>query len=244
MDSRKYLVVEAYAEVASYRIPEYHNFHKTLPLPPPTALIGMAGAALGLEAWLAQRWFDDNGLEIGVYGTYEGLYTDLWKIASTKKETESSIVKREYLFRNNYVFVFGGSESLTGQLAEAFANNHYALTAGNSDSLMKIMASAVYGDADIRQVNAVEHCVLMGDFRSSLSISLERLQPNKAYQYKTMLSPVTYNLPYAFDYAEDGTRTIRQRKQVTFVGTRAELSDGIVLKAIAHKDVLIPIEAY
>lgn len=244
MNPRNYLVVEAFAECASYRIPEYHNFHKTLPLPPPTAIVGMAGAALGLSPSDAQTFFDENSLEMGIYGTKQGIFSDLWKIESTKRDTDSSVLKREYLFSNRYMFAFGADEGLIQKLDDAFARNHYALTAGNSDSLMKIFSRTIYPQSAITDVGAVEHCVLHGDLRTSLKIGLDDLIPNTMYRYHTIISPVSYNLPFAFDYPEDEPRIIRLRQELTFVGTRAELSNGIRLPALIHKGKPIPIFPY
>ena len=39
--------ITAKAITASFRVPETHTFHQTLPLPPKTTIIGMIGAALG-----------------------------------------------------------------------------------------------------------------------------------------------------------------------------------------------------
>jgi len=48
------LLVTVRAPVASFRRPLDHNYQRTLPMPPPTTLLGIAGAALGLsdrELW-------------------------------------------------------------------------------------------------------------------------------------------------------------------------------------------------
>ena len=48
------IAVRVRAPVASFRRPLDHNYQRTLPMPPPTTLIGIAGAALGLsdrELW-------------------------------------------------------------------------------------------------------------------------------------------------------------------------------------------------
>jgi CRISPR-associated protein Cas5t len=244
MAKEQYLVIEAYAEVASYRIPEYHNYHKTLPLPPPTTIIGIVGAALGLSPKMSQLWFDENNLEIGLNGTYQGIYSDLWKISSTKKTTESTIVKREYLYRNKYQFVFGCTTQIAKQIFEAFRYNKYALTAGNNDSLM-VVKNTSYVSADmIKHVKSVENTFLIGDYRSKLSFNLEMLEVNKVYKYSTQISPVTHNVPYSFDYEEDETRTVRCRKELTFIGTRAELKEGITIPALLYKEIAIPIFSY
>jgi len=239
-----YLVIDAYAEVASYRVPEYHNFHKTLPLPPPTAIIGLVGAALGLSPQMSQKWFDENDIDIGIHGTYQGIYSDLWKISSSKKETDSSIVKREYLFKNHYQLVIGGTMEIVNRVSKAFKYNKYALTAGNSDSLLKINFIALATSDMVKNVCSIANTMLIGNFRPVLSYGIDKIEINKVYRYSKLISPITYNLPFAFDYETDETRRIRFRKEVTFVGTRSELKDGITIPALIYNDVAIPIFSY
>ena len=45
------LALNVSAPVASFRRPLDLNYQRTLPLPPPTTLIGLAGAALGMSPW-------------------------------------------------------------------------------------------------------------------------------------------------------------------------------------------------
>jgi len=45
----EYFVLEIITNTATFRNPDFQNFHKTLNLPPPPTLIGFAGAALGLS---------------------------------------------------------------------------------------------------------------------------------------------------------------------------------------------------
>lgn len=244
MVEHSYLVVEALSETASFRIPEYHNYHKTLPLPPPTAVIGMMGAALGLPPEKAQSCFDFIKPELGIYGTYDGIYNDLWKIASTKKVTESSIIQREYLYNNDYILVVGADSKTIQKLYEAVSYNKYPITAGNSDSLVKIKNCCVFSNDNIVNTIEVEHCVLFGDYRQSLHFGLDDMVPNKLYVYKTKFAPITYNLPFAFDYDSEGCRTIRMRKEFTFVYTRQELNGVEPLKAFQYEDKRIPLFTY
>ncbi|HAG08056.1 MAG TPA: CRISPR-associated protein Cas5, partial [Desulfotomaculum sp.] len=66
-----YFALEAYAPTASFRLPETHTFQQTLPLPPVTALMGLAGAALGLsfEQTMGLR---ESGFLCGVWGRHSG----------------------------------------------------------------------------------------------------------------------------------------------------------------------------
>jgi len=244
VSEHNYIVIEAISEVASYRIPEYHNYHKTLPLPPPTTIIGMVGAALGYSAAQAQSLFDETNPEIGIYGCFDGIFKDLWKYSSTKKGTESSILQREYLYNNVYCFVIGADYEITFMIKEALNNCKYPITAGNSDSLMKLVNCQILDDSNIIKTNEVEHCMIIGDYRKNLSISLDNLEPNKVYVFKAVFAPVTYNLPMAFNYDNYGIRQIRSRKDITFVHTRCELNDTELLKALNYREKKIPLFNY
>lgn len=91
------LVIEAVSITASFRIPEYHNFHKSLPLPPVTTLVGLVGAVLGLSYNNAQLYFSDRSIRIGIQGVSEGHYHDLWKALSSKPIIEIRLSKKNII---------------------------------------------------------------------------------------------------------------------------------------------------
>jgi len=81
---------------ASFRVPETHTFHQTLPLPPKTTVIGMIGAALGLDLENAYRYVDENEISTGVYGKHKGIMRDLWnyrKLTGKERRYTSEDVK-------------------------------------------------------------------------------------------------------------------------------------------------------
>jgi CRISPR-associated Cas5-like protein len=43
------VAIQVRASVASFRRPPGHNYQRTLPMPPPTTLLGITGAALGFS---------------------------------------------------------------------------------------------------------------------------------------------------------------------------------------------------
>src|SRR5438132_5243555 len=91
------VIVEAVATVASWRPPEALTYHRTLPLPPYTAQVGLLGAALGLGLPEAYRFLADHSLRVGVGGWHEGKGRDLWKHQKLKdKGHESDVLLREF----------------------------------------------------------------------------------------------------------------------------------------------------
>jgi len=111
-----FLIVELFTETATFRNPEFQNFHKTLSLPPPTTLIGLAGAAMGYSPKASQEFFDENEFYFGVFGISSGKAKDTWKYTNKVKGTElynyhpdyfGSIIAKEILFSNKFVICFG-----------------------------------------------------------------------------------------------------------------------------------------
>ncbi|MCD4779103.1 MAG: CRISPR-associated protein Cas5 [Candidatus Omnitrophica bacterium] len=218
MENKKYLIVKAVSETASFRIPEYHNFHKTLPLPPFTTLIGLAGAALGKEYRDAQEFFKVNEFSLGVSGRMFGRATDLWKAKSTKKKnTEGTVIRREFNYGNQYSLVFAGNKSTIELLANAFNYPEYPLSMGLSDSLLKVINVQVLDDKCLCDSNHLQHCILLGNFMDHISFDLDL---DKKYVFTPITSPVSYNLPNAFIFFDDGSRKIKGRQEYTFIGNQ------------------------
>ena len=101
------LYVKGVGVTASFRVPETHTFHQTLPLPSRTMMIGLMGAALGLSIADAHSFVRENGISVSVYGKSRGMMKDLWNYrkVTTKSFSESemksrphySVLTREYL---------------------------------------------------------------------------------------------------------------------------------------------------
>ncbi len=90
------VIIEAAAPVGSWRLPEALTYHRTLPLPPYTSLVGMLGAALGLGLPDAYRFIAERGLRLGVGGWHEGRMRDLWKFQKLgDKEVKTDVLLRE-----------------------------------------------------------------------------------------------------------------------------------------------------
>ena len=235
----KYLIVEAVSNTASFRIPEFHNYHKTLPLPPITTVIGIVGAALGKDYQEAQKYFVDNVFEIGVYGTTKGFMKDLWKAklwkGSNPKKSDRTVIQREFHFDNYFIFVFGNTK--VNELKTAFENSEYALTAGNSDSLLKIVSLKILGKEDKCKTSKLEHCLIFENHLNSLELDLEI---NKKYIFTPMNSPVCYNLPNSFIFLDNNIRKVKERKEFTFVGNPVK-SNNKEFDAIIFKKKAIPI---
>ncbi|MBC8185752.1 CRISPR-associated protein Cas5 [candidate division KSB1 bacterium] len=233
------LILETVSETASFRIPEFHNYHKSLPLPPVTTIVGLVGAALGLSNEDAQSFFSNRTIKMGIYGQSRGHYTDLWKAMSSKKGVRDTVIKKEFHYRNKYKFVFISDDKTIGELELAFKNPSYPTVIGSSDSLLKIVKVVKEKNPAIFQTNRFENCVLMGDYLNSIQIDLDKLELGKTYQYTPITAPQVYNLPIGFDFQSDGVRKIKKRAEMTFIGMIVKSEKS--LPAIKYKNSIIPV---
>src|SRR3954453_22627516 len=97
------VMVEAVAPVGSWRPPEALTYHRTLPLPPYTSLVGTLGAALGLALPAAYRFVADRGIRLGVGGWHEGHARDLWKFQKLELASEAKGIKTDVLLRELWI---------------------------------------------------------------------------------------------------------------------------------------------
>jgi CRISPR-associated protein Cas5t len=226
-----FCAIEVRTVTASFRNPEFQNFHKSFRLPPPTTLMGLAGAALGLSPKAAQDFFDANPFRVGVRGRSEGMMRDLWKYDTLPGR---SVITREMFANSCYYIAFGShNDGLVHQLKSAFENPVFALTMGSSDSLAKVVAPRLI-EQEIEH-NEIEDALVENDI-----VPLVLAQAMKGGEFSFGFNdadPVAYQLPVRFGYESDyGTRRVVQRKLFSFVGPRVKFTDetftGILVDSI------------
>nr|WP_320162745.1 CRISPR-associated protein Cas5 [uncultured Methanoregula sp.] len=226
--------ITAKAITASFRVPETHTFHQTLPLPPKTAIIGMIGAALGKRLDDAHAFVDQNNILVSVYGTHEGRMKDLWNyrklsnkeysLVDIKSRLHYSILIREFLYSNDFTFYFASenSEPLQ-QLQKSFRCPTYALTAGNSDDLLKICDISAIREIKPEKIIRFENTVVPGDLSKSCKHSIDLRQIPIT---ETLYTPQVFLLPTKFEFHGEARRVV-ERKPFTFISTPIKLSDPI-----------------
>lgn len=209
-----YLVVPLHSRTASFRDPEFQNFHRTLRLPPPATCIGLAGAALGLPAWEAQAFFAENEWAIGIAGTSQGQANDLWKYNDFK---DGSILIREHLYDNDFVLVFGHeSAEKIDRLEAAFARPHFALSCGNSDSICTVRVPRMYRTEQTVRETELVHCYTAGDIIADVLSAVDP-ETTTSFSIRTTSLPVAQDLPVRFSYDKKGIRMLRQRRLISYV---------------------------
>lgn len=243
-------IAKTFATTASFRIPESHTFQQTLPLPPITTLTGLMGAALGLGFGEAMKFRQQMGILFGVIGTNRGEMRDLWKynkLETDKREKQTLIQEfltdletklekgtypifrkdvliREFLTNVALTIAIGCRDKATLlKVKDSFCNPKYALSAGNSDDLLKVCSIGNLTEVKEERWSDFENTVLPG---------------NQTFQYESMIdlknTPVTYKIkaPQVFllptEFSFDGEeRRVSRREQFTFVGSPIRLKDPI-----------------
>jgi CRISPR-associated protein Cas5t len=238
--------VEGTALTASFRVPETHTFHQTLPLPPPTTLIGLSGAALGLALPDVYRFVAEHGIRVGVYGTHRGRIKDLWNYRKLKNQDFSaedvrtrmhySVLIREYLFENEFVFYYG-AETPAGleQLGEAFRRPVYALTAGNSDDLLKVRRVSPVAKVEPEPLDRFENTVLPGDLSRAARPAVDF---TKLPITETFRTPQVFQLPTGFTFAGEQRRA-DGRSPFTFISSPVVLARSLDGYAVDGRHVVL-----
>ena len=175
------VIVEAVAPWASWRPPEALTYHRTLPLPPYTTLVGMMGAAVGLDLAAAYRFIADRQVRLGVGGWCEGQAHDLWKFQKLKdKEVQLDILLREVWIDAHMVLLFETSDSSTARsLADGFQAPAFPLAAGTSDALLKSVAVRVEAAEPI-STRSLAHVLVFREILPNYELhgSLDRDSPS------------------------------------------------------------------
>lgn len=238
----KYCIIEVFSQSATFRNPEFQNFHKTLSLPPPTTMIGLAGAAMGLSPQKAQAFFNETSTKLGVYGKSEGLAGDLWKFDTLdpKPDKRRSIILREVLYANSFLLVYGNEDKTkVDQLVSAFQNPVFALTLGNSDNLIKVNAE-ISTVEELTQSKTIAHCLVAGDIIAEV-LTAAAFDP--VFSIYTTSEPIVLDIPTHFNYeSEYGMRAVVKRKTLSFVGKQMELN--VLKDGVEYKDCFIPVFDY
>lgn len=238
----KNFALEIVSQTASFRNPDFQNFHKSLDLPPPTTIVGLSGAALGRSPLEAQEFFESNDLQIGVNGVFAGKCSDTWKynkeirdMRTYNPRKDGSIIQKEYLIHTRFIIgFFGEKNDAIEKLANAFRNPKYALTMGNSDSLAFVKNI----ELNLPQLKSytVENCMLQGDVLNNvMNLSSKNLE----FSIYDTSDPLTYDLPVKFNYASDyGKRTVS--KIGTYSIVRRKMKLNYEIEGLNYKDLFVP----
>lgn len=240
----KNFVVEIKSQTASFRDPDFQNFHKTLDLPPPTTIIGLAGAALGLSPLQSQEFFGDSEFQIGIYGDYGGRCNDTWKYDRRHSNRglkydpgmDGSVIQKEFLIQATFLIAFSSAnEEKLDTLFSAFNSPTYALTMGNSDSLAFV--KSVHKNVERIKRDQVEHCLIQGNIIDEVIRMASTKMEFSIYQTS---EPITYDLPTRFEYESDyGKRAVSSISTFSLIGEQMKLNFEV--EGVSFNDSFIPL---
>lgn len=215
------------AETASFRDPGGQLYHATLPLPPVSTIIGIAGAALGLPFQQSWEFFQDKDINVGAKdisrsrrGSPPGRGLDFWKYHKiVSNEVRSDVLKREFLFRPAYRLYYSCEDWDTlEQLRKAFLSPAWALSLGTSDDIARIEEVSCEVEL-IKEVSEgtveLSHSLISGDQLDNLSFDWEFLRNTPI---RTSLElPIVKHLPVRFVFGSDGERKGCEYRPFTFL---------------------------
>lgn len=212
------LMVELYSKTASFRDPGAQLYHETLPLPPPSTIAGIAGAALGLSFEEVLTFFKDNGILVGCNGTSNGRGKDLWNYIKIKSgENTHAIILRNFLFDMKIEIFFACmKQEPIITLYNAFYDPIYAITLGNSDEIAKICSVEMFEKLHLENRKVLANTWLPDNYLQKLKIDWDSIKRTKINV--TLKPPIVKKLPIDFEFDNYGARKAVKYKDITFIG--------------------------
>jgi len=207
----------------SFRVGHLLQYQRTYLFPPKPTLIGLLGAALGLEDWQLTSLYEDVWASV-ILCQRHGFARDLWGITKIKTsgKTEHAVVVREMLHCPSYR-IFFAPKSCSVKLPDmkaAFANPAYPLALGRSDELVVIKTCGVSDLQPASRGAWFRHTVLPFDYRKRRCI-LEKIGVSTG---GILELPQVFRLPVAYSYDKDRKRRVTRYDLFTHVfGTGVSL---------------------
>jgi hypothetical protein len=164
---------------------------------------------------------------------------DLWKYRKIKtSEVISDVLLREHLVDLELTIVYASPDaSMAEQIVSGFLNPVYALTAGPSDSLLKVRKVLLVADASPVPTTAFQFCVIPGDITGA-----GHYRPDPAILHgpiiESVRAPWVVHLPLRFNY-EGARREIAERGPFSFIGDRVHLTEPIDAYAADEEAIVV-----
>lgn len=214
----KGITVSLYAMTASFRDPNTHLYQESILAPPPTTIVGIAGAALGMSFKDALEYFKDGKISVGCIIKSQGKGKDLWNYSKIKeKKVIKAILLREFLYDINADLFFACNDiKKIEKIYQAFSNPVYALTLGNSDELVKIIKVEKYESISSSEQKEIRDTWIDGNYINDFELDWGKVKilPIKL----TIKPPIVKNLPIDFSFNDNDERTATKFRKFTFLG--------------------------
>ncbi len=225
----KFMRIVCSGSLNSFRQPDFHTYHKTLPLPPKTTVAGMIGSALGISPEkVNEEWIKNNRFQMGIVGKNNGKANDLWQIRKYENKQlkayqegnesapyKTAVIVRELLYSSEFILYLHFEDENDYELVSSkLQNPEWALSLGREDELVLIK--------EIRQMNLEEksnisfcNTVLPIDFTKTpyeIVLSTQNSSGNLLDE-----APKSIKLPITFSYNDDGAREANEYQQFSFI---------------------------
>ncbi|MCD4746422.1 MAG: CRISPR-associated protein Cas5 [Bacteroidales bacterium] len=226
----KFLKVKLSGCFNSFRYPDFHTYHKTLPLPTKTTISGMLGAALGISPEeVNEKWLKPKRFEVGIVGQSNGKSNDLWQIRKYKSDNINkyykgeidkpyftSVIMRELLYASRYVLYFHfENEKDYIEIEAAIKNPDWALSLGREDELVKIDNVCMI-ELNQKENIFFQNTVIPIDI-SQFQYTIDKEYLEKAEGNLLSLRPYVVKLPISFNYNEDSSRVAGVYQTYSFI---------------------------
>lgn len=219
------LHIELRGLTASFRVPHMFKYHRSLPLPPYTSIVGMFGAAVGKGYATAQTLFELLGLKVGIAGSYSGTGHDTWRVFTTKN-SENDVVERQFFYKPRYHVIFASKDEQAIEMCEkAFRYPYYPLSLGRPEDLANAIVYPRF-EAEAVPVTSLQNTVITGTPTAQIKDSL--LDPNDPTDHGP--STLLYRLPIRFRFPDGSShyRVACEFRDFTFIGPhRIMLRDAV-----------------
>lgn len=229
---------------ASYRDSSSQLYHETLPLPTPTTMVGLAGAAMGMNNQDAMDYFKKNEIMVGCRGSNKGMFRDLWNYNKIKgkKNVIKDIIVREYLYDNEIQIYFSSeNKEAIDFLKNSMEKPVYAITLGNSDDLACIRKINYYEDIKpIMVKDGLQSTWIFKDCYSKVSVDWDEV--SKLPVYKSLQPPLIKRLPTVFSFDKNGVRSGSVYTTMTYLNKHSVLDEEI--EVYKFDDDNVPLYSY
>lgn len=179
---RKVLRVEVKGIFNSFREPKAHKSQSTFLLPPRTTILGLAGAALGIDK-NDLRELSDLKVSTILLGI-DGRARDLWRYTMVKKigrkgySIRPSILFRDILYGAHYhIYYYRPDKKVLKKLKFAFEDPFYALTLGMADEIINVKGAEILPIEQSTSDLGLTNTIIPFDIQKQWKIELPKVTP-------------------------------------------------------------------
>lgn len=223
----------------SFRQPDFHTYHKTLPLPPKTTVAGMLGSALGISpSQVNEEWLLNERFKMGIIGSSGGQANDLWQIRKyeskqikafqTGKEGapyKTAVIVREILYNSHFtLYLFFEKTDDYDIVISALQSPKWALSLGREDELIKITSIEDLEFSSFKVEHPYRNTVIAGDI-AEINYKLHLESGISGNLLKA--APKTVNLPVSFVTKTDSeVRNGNDYRKFTYISSLPVILDN------------------